>query len=92
LAVYRPKYWGEEWVEYVKGRRFCWKSTSLWGAGRGFYNDHKELLFVLKPKFFDLLKIQYAVKVEAQYADLDELPLLLMLACYLSVLNSYAGR
>jgi hypothetical protein len=92
LAVYLPKFWGTGRVEFVKGSRFHWKSSSFWGIGRGFYNERKELLFVLKRKQLDLFKIQSAVKIEAQYRDLEELPLLLMLACYLSVQNSYASK
>jgi hypothetical protein len=92
LAVYVPKFWGGGWVEFVKGNRFHWKPSSFWGIGRGFYNERKELLFVLKQKQLDLFKIQSAVKIEAQYRDLEELPLLLMLAGYLSVQNSYANR
>ncbi len=91
FAVYRPKFWGDGWVEFVKGSKFHWKSTNFWGTGRGFYNEQNELLFVLKPKLFDLLKMQSVVKIGAQFNELDELPLLLMLACYLYVLDSYAG-
>ncbi len=92
LAVYLPKFWGGGRVEFIKGSRFHWKSNSFWGMGRGFYNERKELLFLLKRKQLDLFKIQSAVKIEAQYRDLVELPLLLMLACYLSVQNSYANK
>ncbi len=60
--------------------------------GRGFYNEHKEMLFVLKRKKFDLFKIQSTVKIEDQYRGLEELPLLLILSCYLSVQNSYANK
>lgn len=91
FAVYRPQFWGDGWVEFVNGRKFHWKSTSFWGTGRGFYNEQNELLFVQKQKFFDLLKIQPAVEIRAQFHKLDELPLLLMLACYLQVLHGYAG-
>jgi len=92
LAVYLPKFWGGGWVEFVKGSSFHWKSNSFWGMGRGFYNERKELLFVLKRKQLDLFKIQSTVKIEDQYRDLEELPLLLILACYLSVQNSYANK
>jgi hypothetical protein len=92
LAVYLPKFWGGGQVEFVKGTRFLWKSNSFWGTGRGFYNESNELLFVLKRKQLDLFKIQSVVKIEAQYHDLEEMPLLLMLACYLSVQNSYANK
>lgn len=92
LAVYLPKFWGGGRVEFVNGSRFYWKSNSFWGIGRGFYNEVNELLFVLKRKQLDLFKIQSDVKIVAQYRDLEELPLLLMLACYLSVQNSYANK
>jgi hypothetical protein len=92
LAVYFPKFWGGGRVEFAKGSRFHWKSNGIWGIGRGFYNERKELLFVLKRKQLDLFKIQSAIKIEAQYRDLEELPLLLMLACYLSTRNSYTNK
>jgi hypothetical protein len=92
FAVYRSKFWGDGWVEFVKGSKFYWKSTSFCGTGRGFYNEHNELLFVLKPKLFDLLKIQSVVEIGPQFNELEELPLLLMLACYVHVLDSYASR
>ncbi|MFZ2448786.1 MAG: hypothetical protein WAW37_20680 [Syntrophobacteraceae bacterium] len=91
MAVYRHRFRGDGWLEFVNGSRFLWKSTSFWRTGRGFYNARKELLFVLKPKLFDLLKIQSVVEIEAQWHDLDELPLLLLLACYLRVRDCYAG-
>ena len=91
LAVYLPKFWGGGRVEFVKGSSFHWKSNSFGGVGRGFYNECKELLFVLKRKQLDLFKTQSTVTIEEQYCDLEELPLLLMLACYLSVQNSYAN-
>jgi hypothetical protein len=92
LAVYRPKLWGDGWVEFVNGSKFLWKSASFWGTEQGFFNGNKELLFVLKPRLFDLLKIQSVVKIQAQGYDLDELPLLLMLACFLRVRDSCASR
>ena len=92
LAVYLPRFWGGGRVEFVKGSIFDWKSNSFWGIGRGFYNERKEPLFVLKPNQLDLFKIQSVVNIEAQYRDLEELPILLMLACYLSAQNSYANK
>lgn len=92
LAVYRPKLWGGGWVEFVKGTGFQWKSTSFWGTEWGFSNTQEELLFVLKPKQFDLLKVQSVVEIGAQWHDLDELPLLLMLGWYLRVRDSYDTR
>jgi hypothetical protein len=92
LAVYLPKFWGGGQAAFVNGSRFYWKSNSFWGTERGFYNERNEPLLVLKRKQRDLFKIQSAVKIEAQYHDLEELPLLLMLACYLSVQTSYASR
>jgi hypothetical protein len=92
LAVYRPKFWGGGWVEFVKGSRFHWKSTSFWGTEWGFSNAQEELLFVLKLKLFDLLKVQSVVEIRPQWRDLDELPLLLMLGWYLRVRDSYDTR
>jgi len=92
LAVYLPKFWGGGSVEFVKGSRFYWKSNSVWGLGRGFYNQHEELLFVLKRNQLDLFKTQSSVEIVNQYHDIKELPLLLMLACYLSVQDSYANK
>lgn len=91
FAVYRSKFWGDGLVEFVNGNKFYWKLTSFFGTGRGFYNEHNALLFVQKPKLFDLLKIQAVVGVEPQFNELDELPLLLMLACYVNVLDRYAS-
>ncbi|MFA7384421.1 MAG: hypothetical protein WC001_13330 [Desulfurivibrionaceae bacterium] len=92
LAVYRPKFWDGGWVEFVNGPRFHWKSTSFWGTEWGFSNTQEELLFVLKPKLFDLLKVQSAVEIGTKWHDLDELPLLLMLGWYLKVRDSYDTR
>jgi hypothetical protein len=91
LAVYRHRFLGWEWVEFARGSRFDWKSTSFWKTEKGFYNGRQELVFALKPKFFNLLKEQSDVKVAAQWRDLEELPLLLMLACYMRVRQSNAG-
>lgn len=92
LAVYFPKFWGGGRVEFVNGRSFSWESISFWATGRGFFNERQERIFVLNRKQLDLLKVQSTVKIEAPYRDLPELPILLMLACYLSVQNSYANR
>lgn len=92
LAVYLPKFWGGGSVEFVKGSKFYWKSNSAWGLGRGFYNEHEELLFVLKRNQLDFFKTQSSVEIVNQCYDLEELPLLLMLACYLSVQESYANK
>jgi hypothetical protein len=91
-AIYRPQFWGGGWVEFVTGSRFHWKSTSFWGTEWGFSNAQEELLFVLKPKLLDLLKIQSIVEIRAQWLELEELPLLLMLGWYLRVCDSYAAR
>lgn len=80
------------WVEFVRGNRFRWKPTSLWGTKWGFFNAQEELLFTLKQNFFDLFKIQSAVVISAQWRDLDELPILLMLSWYLKVRDGYAAR
>jgi len=92
LAVYWPKFWGDGWLEYVKGSRFHWKSTNFWGTEWGFANVQEQLLFVLKPgiekpKLSDLLKTQAVVEIESQEHSLAELPLLLMLGWYLMILH-----
>jgi len=92
LAVYRPQLWGGGWVEFVKGSRFHWKSISFWGTEWGFSNAQEELLFVLKSKPLDLLKVQSVVAIGAQWHDLEELPLLLMLGWCLRVRDSYDTR
>jgi len=92
LAVYRPKLWGGGWVEFVEGCRFHWKSTSFWGTQWGFSNAQEELLFVLKPKLFDLFKVRSVVEIGTKCHDLHELPLLLMLGWYLKVRDSYDAR
>jgi len=92
LAVYRSELRGGGWVEFVEGSRFHWKSTSFWGTEWGFFNAQEELLFVLKPKLFDLLKVRSIVEIGAQWHDLEELPLLLMLSWYLRVRDSYDTR
>lgn len=92
LAVYRPQFWGGGWVELVTGSRYHWKSTSFWGTEWGFANAQEELLFVLKPKLLDLLKVQSTVAIETQWHDLEDLPLLLMLGWYLKVRDSYDSR
>jgi len=85
MAVY-----GGGWVTFVKGSRFHWKPTSLWGTKWGFFNAQEELMFTLKRNFFDLFKTQSAVEIGAQWRDLDELPLLLMLSWYLKVRDSFS--
>lgn len=92
LAVYLPKFWGGGEVEFVQGNRFHWKSNSAWGLGRGFYNEKNDLLFVLRRNQLDIFKIQSAINIETQYSDLYELPLLVMLSCYLSIQDSYANK
>jgi hypothetical protein len=92
LAVYRHKFLGDGWVDLAKGKRFYWKSTSFWGTQWSLFNSRQELLFVLKPKLFDLLKVQADVEVGTQWLDLEELPLLLMLGWYLRVRDSFATR
>jgi hypothetical protein len=91
LAVYWYKRWGGGWVEFVNGSKFYWKPTSFWGTEKGFYNGNKELLFDLKQKFFALLKMRHAVKLETRCNALDELPLLLVLAGYLCAVDSFAS-
>ena len=78
--------------EFVKGSRFHWKSISFWGTEWGFSNAQEELLFVLKSKPLDLLKVQSVVAIGAQWHDLEELPLLLMLGWCLRVRDSYDTR
>lgn len=90
LALYWHKRWGDGWVEFVNGSKFYWKPTSFLGTGKGFYNVHRELLVELKQKFFALLKIRALLKIEALCNDLDELPLLLMIAGYLCAVDSFA--
>jgi len=91
LAVYFYKRWGGGWVEFVNGTKFYWKPTSFWGTGKGFYNVHRDLLVELKQKFFALLRIRALLKIEALCNDLDELPLLLMIAGYLCAVDSFAS-
>jgi len=91
LAVYWYKRWGGGWVEFVNGTKFYWKPTSFWGTGKGFYNVHRELLVELKQKFFALMKIRALLRIEALCNDLDELPLLLMIAGYLCAVDSFAS-
>jgi hypothetical protein len=91
LAVYWYKRGGGGWVEFVNGSKFYWKQTSFLGRGKGFYNGNKELLLDLKQNFFALLKIRFAVKIEARGNDLDELPLLLVLGGYLCAVDSFAS-
>ncbi|MDO9040939.1 MAG: hypothetical protein Q7U64_01180 [Desulfocapsaceae bacterium] len=91
LAIYRPQFWGGGWLEFVSGSRYHWKSTSFWGTKWGFSNAQEELLFVLKPKLLDLLKVQSIVEIGTQWHDLEELPLLLLLGWYLKVRDSYAA-
>jgi hypothetical protein len=92
LAVYWPKFWGDGRLEFTNEGIFHWKLTSISGTDWGFFNVQGELLFTLKFKLFDLVKIQSVVEIEAQWFDLVEMPLLLMLSWYLMVCNRYAGR
>jgi hypothetical protein len=91
LAVFWPNLRGDGWVEFFTGRKFHWKSTNFWRTAWGFSSVQEELLFVLKSKPWSLLKIQSVVEIGAQWRDLDELPLLMMLAWYLRVQDFYAG-
>ena len=91
LAVFRSNLQGEGWLEFFKGSRFYWKSRNFWRTEWGFSNVQEELLFVMKSQPWYRLKIESAVEIGAQWQDLDELPLLMMLGWYLRVQNFYAG-
>jgi hypothetical protein len=91
LGAFRSNLRGEGWVELIKGSRFHWKPTNFWRTQWGFSNVREELLFVLKSKPSYPLQIQSIVEVGAQWHDLDELPLLLMLGWYLRVQDLYSG-
>lgn len=92
LAVYRQKFWGDGSLEFINGGTFHWKLTGITGTKWGFFNIQEELLFTLKYNLSDLVKIQSVIEIEAQWFDLVEIPLLLMLSWYLIVCNRYASR
>jgi hypothetical protein len=92
LAVYRHKPWCGGWVEFVNGNRYRWKSTSFWGTEWVFVTAQEELVYKLKPKMFAQIKVQSIVEIGAQWHDLEELPLLLMLGYYLRVRDSFASN
>jgi len=91
LAVFRSNFRGDGWVEFFMGSKFHWKSTNFWGTEWGFSNVQEKLLFVLKSKPSYPLQVQSVVEIGAQWNDLNELPLLLMLGWYLRVQDVYAG-
>lgn len=91
LAVFRPNFMGEGWVEFLEGSRFHWKSRNFWRTEWGFFNLQKELLFVLKSQPWYQLKTESTVEIGGQWRDLDQLPLLIMLGWYLRIQNFYAG-
>ena len=91
LAVFRSNLVGEGWVEFLKGSRFQWKSRGIRRKEWGFSNEQEDLLLVLKSTPWYRLKMESAVEVGAQWHDLDELPLLMMLGWYLRVQNFYAS-
>jgi hypothetical protein len=84
-AIYKPGFWGGGNVEFIFGTRFYWKTKGLCGAEWNFFNAMDELLFVLKAKRFDLIKVQSEVEITPQWHNLEELPLLMMLGCFLQV-------
>jgi hypothetical protein len=91
LAVFRPNFRGDGWVEFFQGSKFHGKPTNYWRTKWGFSNVREELLFVVKSKTSYRLQVQSIVEIGAQWRDLDELPLLLMLGWYLRVQDIYAG-
>ena len=83
---------GDGWLEFTTKSRFYWHTTNYLGTRQGFANEQKEIIFVLHPKFFTLLKIEDSVDISPQWHNLDELPVLLLFGWYLSVGSQYAGR
>ena len=74
-----------------QGKQILLEIKKLLGTEWGFSNVQEELLFVMKSQPWYRLKIESAVEIGAQWQDLDELPLLMMLGWYLRVQNFYAG-
>ena len=91
LAVFQPNFRGDGWVEFFEGSKFHWRSRNFWRTKWGFSNVQEELLFVVKSKPSYPLQVQAIVEIGAQWRDLDELPLLMMLGWYLRVQDIYAG-
>jgi hypothetical protein len=91
LAVFQSNLVGEGWVEFLEGSKFQWKSRNFWQKEWGFLNEQKNLVLALKCPPWYRLKIETAVEVGAQWHDLDELPLLMLLGWYLRVQNFYAS-
>ena len=85
FAIYKPKFLGGGNLEFMYGTTFYWRSMGLLGAESGFFSADNELLLSLNPKPFDLIKVQSKVEINPQSQNMDELPLLLMLGCYLQV-------
>jgi len=92
LGVFWPRFAGGGWLDLANGGRFHWKSTNLWSSEWGFLNAREEPLFVLRlgggrQKPPDLLKTQASIEIMPRGQGLPELPLLMALAWYLTILQ-----
>lgn len=92
LAVYRPNWRGEGWIELTSGRKFFWKAANFWNSRFVITAEDGSPLILFKegvahPRLADWFKTQAGVSVESPAHDLPETPMLILLGWYLIVLQ-----
>jgi len=92
IAIYRPNWRGEGWIENASGRRVYWRPANFW-ASRFIISaeDSSPLIFyqegVEHPRFTDWFKTQAGVTIEYPARGMPETPMLVLLGWYLIVLQ-----
>jgi hypothetical protein len=86
LAVFHPDWFGNGAVEFPSGSRWKWKSLSMWRSRFGFVTAAGEPLIEFKVRTLHIPLVATVV-VSAEAEKLAELPMLVTLGWYVTVLT-----
>ena len=92
IAVYRPNWHGEGWIEIASGRKVYWRPANFWASrfiitaedGSPLINYYEG---VEHPHFADWFKTQAGVTIEYPARGMPETPMLILLGWYLILLQ-----
>ncbi len=92
LAVYRPNWRGEGWIEIASGCKVYWRPANFWASRFMFTaQDSSPLIHfhegIEHPHFADWFKTQAGVTIEYPARGMPETPMLVLLGWYLIILQ-----
>jgi hypothetical protein len=92
VAYYKPRFWGDGWLQFAGGNSFHWQATGYIGSSWGFADEREKEVLVYKYRHTDLLKMQSEIFIKPAWQEHPGLPILLLLGWYLMVGSRQASR